>query len=554
MNTVLTLKPFRIILAITLIYHITPINPMKRVHQEPPKQDIIAGVSLPSEIVQKILGSLPDKYNAIQVCKRWKELLNFKAYWFSFIKTDDIARTLHLAHDAKLRIYRLLLGTTKRDDLELLKTMLAHDPDRSAYLTEMSTITHTPLSHLMSDRVASSETGTLYKHILPAVSAHTPNAPLEPEQKGAPEHTQRISKLCDILLCDDQEELDQFLADPTLNILFNEEDAMVPGELYGDVWGGNGLNVVYNVDFLIDNDLITRFCPIATVKKIIPLLKQIYLSCGEDDDYRLADYLLHRTLFGTVQRLDIADELLRHGAKWKFLHPQLLVEDFRQAIIIKQDSQILELLVKYGFTLDDLCYLPGSYNTNASSLLWYSVNQQKSPAFIQKLIDLDCNPFEAVLYSGDDILAMARTRGNLEIVKILEDARSNQQAKYAALIAQHLGISENSQPLDIIGAYEKAWCYFPHLCRNQGYYAFTSAFINRNLELTDSEYVHIIKTVAQCPIESSTDFINTHCSQQIDQHRYLAEHTPLLYKSLRAIIIKAHDILNMYQILKAYQS
>src|SRR5579872_7256408 len=105
MNMLPKLNIFKAILTITLISNTIPTNTMKRAYED--TQDNHSLLSLPSELLQKVLGCVPNKYSFMQVCKQWKRLLEFKTNWRPFVATNEIARTLHLTHDVQLRIYRL---------------------------------------------------------------------------------------------------------------------------------------------------------------------------------------------------------------------------------------------------------------------------------------------------------------------------------------------------------------------------------------------------------------------------------------------------------------
>jgi hypothetical protein len=563
MHTLPKLKIFRAILTIAIIGSSIPMSAMKRSYEA--SQETNALAALPVELWQKILGSMPNKYSLMQVCTRWKALLEFKTNWRPFVKSNDIARTLHLTHDAQLRIYRLLLASTQKDDLKILNTILAHDPDRSIRLKEISVITHTPLLHLISGAVKSSAMMKDYQADFLAGSAPGSNSSLALPQERTPgnnEHTQRIAILCDILLRDDQDALVQFLADSTLRTLFNDDNAMErrrDSDADTDDSDNELDYLIYDVDFLIDHDLTTRFCSIDTVKKLIPLLKRIFISLGEDEEIRLADYLLYQALFGTVQRLDIAEELLRNEANWKFRHPnadKFIECNIRSQVIEKQDSKALELLLKYGVELGDI-FLPQPVEADegycyAVSHLWGSICQQKSATFVQKLIDLGTNPFELNLSTeppSGDILNIAKRLGNEEIVKVLENARLTQQVGYAVIIAKHLGLQGIIQPLETIAPYEKAWCHFENAnrIRNHDYYNLTSYFVNKRIE--NEKVVDIARSIFGlhdiCGIPSA-ESINFHRDSLIGKYADLEHSYPQFYRSICAIITTAYDIVNLY--------
>src|SRR5277367_2124046 len=150
MNKILKFRTLLLIIGIILICDTTSGNAMKRTGQDI-QEDNTQRLTIPltDEVWQKIFGAVHPKYVLGQVCKAWLDLSNFTDNWRAFISSPDIARTLRITQNARLRIYGLLLKNHTEGSLKVLKQTLEGDGQRTQHMAAITNLLHMPLSELI---------------------------------------------------------------------------------------------------------------------------------------------------------------------------------------------------------------------------------------------------------------------------------------------------------------------------------------------------------------------------------------------------------------------
>jgi|SRR5579863_1195481 len=458
MITTSGIRMYGIIITFALATNMVSVNGMKRSSTDTQEEHLATFPieRLPIEILQKIFGILPYKLPFLTICKDWYNLWNF-AHWKCFIGTEHIARTLQLTPDARIRIYRLLLTDKTKGAEADLNSMLSRDPNREKHMAEVATLTYTPLSMLVSDEnilKILAVYGIAIDHIKVTDLAGKNPIRLSKEQiSKLPAHAHHIAQLCDIVLRNDQQQLATFLNSQKTQELFTDAVDIADD---GDNDAYLEVNFDFEMDFIIESDVLLRFCSPDTIEKLLPLLQHIYQYNEERvPTYSFCDYLLYRALCGPIRRLDIARLLLKNGAKYFFEHA--IGNPVNRAtcidIVKNQDLEALTLVAKHGFNIEVYRDRKEGYRSDDFEILcqrskrlilcndsriardgepcfvgplMYSVYLQKSPEFIKKLIEIGADPFEVnnLEWWLGDVLELANRLGNPEIIQVIEEARA----------------------------------------------------------------------------------------------------------------------------------